>query len=129
LETVEVLLASEDANLRLRAAQLILRVAEPSHLSPSHLKDPRPALDFAALHRYTAPPSLARGTMFAPIVGSESAEVDTTRRNSTLLSEQSRNSRCKCGSGLKYKRCCGNGRTQEDVSETRTHSALAGGSF
>src|ERR1700722_9887448 len=33
LETVEELLTSEDANLRLRAAQMILRVAEPSHLS------------------------------------------------------------------------------------------------
>src|SRR5271169_3262589 len=33
LETVEELLASEDASLRLRAAQVVLRVAQPGHLS------------------------------------------------------------------------------------------------
>jgi transposase-like protein len=49
LETVEELLASDDANVRLRAAQAILRVAHPSHLS----KDTRSAMQFETLSDHT----------------------------------------------------------------------------
>src|SRR5438876_768259 len=42
LETVATLLESEDASLRLRAAQMILRIAEPSQLP----KEARSAMEF-----------------------------------------------------------------------------------
>jgi transposase-like protein len=87
IEVVSDLLSSEDANLRLRAAQAILRLANPGHLS----KETRSVIDFEALDAHTAPP----------------VKFDTIRQNSTLSPEQCRNSRCACGSGLKYKRCCG----------------------
>src|ERR1700719_571221 len=45
LETVAELLTAEDTHLRLRAAQVILRVAEPSHLSP----DSRTAIGFETI--------------------------------------------------------------------------------
>ena len=104
LETVQELLASEDANLRLRAAQLILRVAEPAHLS----KDTKTAMNLETLADHT----FARSTALPAIAEPEPAKSDTNRQKSTLPSEQSRNSRCSCGSGLKYKRCCGNGRPE-----------------
>jgi transposase-like protein len=84
LEAVATLLVSEDANLRLRAAQTVLKVAEPSRL-PS---------------------------------------VNKIRQNSTLNSQPSRNSHCACGSGLKYKHCCGNRRT-EATNEPLTSSQKA----
>jgi transposase-like protein len=99
IEVVSKLLTSEDANLRLRAAQAILRLANPGHLS----KETRSVIDFEALDAYAAPP-----------------QSDTIRQNSTLSQEQGRNSRCACGSGLKYKRCCGD---QSDPSRTAVPTA------
>lgn len=87
IEVVSALLSSEDANLRLRAAQAILRLANPGHLS----KETRSVIDFEALEALAEPPM----------------KPDTIRQNPTVSPEQSRNSRCACGSGLKYKRCCG----------------------
>ena len=129
LETVEELLGSQDSNVRLRAAQLILRVAEPAHLS----KDTRTAMNIETL----ADRTFARTMAFAPITEPEPAEFDTIRQNSTLPSDQSRNSRCACGSGLKYKRCCGNGRPimehQAEAAslsrEPQSRSAATGRSF
>jgi len=106
LETVAEMLASQDANLRLRAAQVILRVAAPSHPS----KATRSGMEFEALSDHT----LARTTLRPapepepePEPDPEPPASDTIRQNPTLPSEPSRNSRCACGSGLKYKRCCG----------------------
>jgi transposase-like protein len=99
LETVSELLTSEDVNLRLRAAQMILRVAHPGHLS----KDTRSAMQFETF----ADHSLARVATLPLANEPEPAGFDTIRQNPTLESQPSRNSRCACGSGLKYKRCCG----------------------
>jgi transposase-like protein len=101
IEVVSGLLSSEDANLRLRAAQAILRLANPCHLS----KETRSVIDWEALDAHSTPP-----------------QSDTIRQNPTHLPEQGRNSRCACGSGLKYKRCCGD---QSDRAAT-TATALSG---
>ena len=108
LETVEELLASEDAHLRLRAAQVILRVANPGHLS----RDTRSAMQFETLsdHTLSRTAELPAGMESETEPDAEPAQSDTIRQNPTLQSEPSRNSRCACGSGLKYKRCCGSGR-------------------
>jgi transposase-like protein len=106
LETVEELLTSEDANLRLRAAQAILRVAEPSHLS----KDTRSAMQFETLSGHSLARAAKLPAAMEPEPDPEPAQSDTIRQNPTLPSEPSRNSRCACGSGLQYKRCCGSGR-------------------
>jgi transposase-like protein len=87
IEVVSDLLASEDPNLRLRAAQAILRLANPGNLS----RQTRSVIDFEALDAYASP----------------QPEFNTIRPNPTHSSEPGRNSRCACGSGLKYKRCCG----------------------
>ncbi len=91
METVSELLSSEDPNLRLRAAQAILRLANPGNLS----QETKAVIDFEALDAHTDPPP----------------KFDTIRQNPTLLSvpapEPGRNSPCPCGSGNKYKRCCG----------------------
>ena len=87
IEVVSGLLSSEDVNLRLRAAQAILRLANPGHLS----KQTRSVIDFEALEALVEPP----------------IKLDTIRQNPIVATDQSRNSRCACGSGLKYKRCCG----------------------
>ena len=115
LETVEELLGSQDSNLRLRAAQLILRVAEPAHLS----RDTKTAMNVETLADHT----FARSMTFTPTAEAEPAEFDTIRQNSTLQSEPSRNSRCRCGSGLKFKRCCGNGRPTIENRSCATASA------
>jgi uncharacterized protein YecA (UPF0149 family) len=49
-------------------------------------------------------------------------ESDTIRQNPTLKSGPSRNSRCACGSGLKYKRCCAD---QSDLYGQRNTAAAA----
>ena len=92
LETVQELLVSDDANVRLRAAQVILRVARPSHLS----KDSRSAMEFETLSDHT----LAKSQALLPAVEPEPVACDTIRQNSTLPSQPSRNSRCACGLGL-----------------------------
>ena len=48
----------------------------------------------------------------------EPAQSDTIRQIPTLESQPSHNSRCACGSGLKYKRCCSSGPAAR--SEIRT---------
>jgi transposase-like protein len=53
IEVVSALLSSEDANLRLRAAQAILRLANPGRLSI----ETRSVIDFEALDAYSAPES------------------------------------------------------------------------
>jgi transposase-like protein len=121
LETVEELLTSEDANLRLRAAQVILRVANPGHLST----DTRSAMQFETLSDHTLartaePPAVPAFCVTAidPEPDTEPVQSDTIRQNPTLQSEPSRNSRCACGSGLKYKRCCGTGRPAAATADT-----------
>ena len=105
LETIEELLASEDANLRLRAAQVILRVAAPSHPT----KATGSGMEFEALSDHTLARAATLGPAMEPEPDPELPASDTIRQNPTLQSEPSRNSRCACGSGLKYKRCCGSG--------------------
>jgi transposase-like protein len=97
LETVAAMLQSEDANLRIRAAQTILRVAEPGRVP----KGLRAGMELETF----ADQSLARTAKLAPLP--DARESDTIRQNPTVKSEPARNSRCACGSGLKYKRCCG----------------------
>ncbi len=145
LETVATMLESEDANLRIRAAQTILRVADPGRV-PRGLRAPmeietmadetqaqRAALDLAPLPGSiesdtirqnstvkSDPARLSRGPrsiQFETMAAQTSEldltdfvdtfESDTIRQKPTLKSGPSRNSRCACGSGLKYKRCCG----------------------
>jgi transposase-like protein len=65
IEVVSDLFASEGANLRLRAAQAILRLANPGHLS----KETKSVIDLEASAAYT-PPS--------------QPESDTIRQNPTL---------------------------------------------
>ena len=109
LETVAALLESEDNSLRLRAAQMILRVAGPAELP----KDARSDLEFEMF----ANSVMAKESPSMPPPGApQPAEVDTIRQNSTLSSQPSRNSRCACGSGLKFKRCCGLGRLEQTQS-------------
>jgi transposase-like protein len=105
IEVVSELLTSEDGNLRLRAAQAILRLANPGHLS----KETRSVIDFQALDAHTAPP-----------------QFDKIRQNPTLSPEQSRNSRCSCGSGLKYKRCCGDQSDRGRPAAATAPSAFTG---
>jgi transposase-like protein len=121
LETVATLLTSEDANLRLRAAQTILRVAEPGHLS----SDTRTAMNLETLEDHSMAnrcvqtilpqaPTAPKGQQGSNDLAAspfalepEPTRFDTIRQNPTVEWQPSRNSRCACGSGLKYKRCCG----------------------
>jgi transposase-like protein len=108
LETVATMLESDDAAVRLRAAQAILRIAEPARLP----KSIRSAVEFETLSDQTLLQK-ARLDMKKmdlkemPGPTPEAAKFDTIQHNPTVKSEPSRNSRCSCGSGLKYKRCCG----------------------
>ena len=121
LETVEELLASEDANLRLRAAQVVLRVAAPNHPS----KATRSGMEFEALSDHTLARVAKLPFAIEPELEPEPPPSDTIRQNPTLQSEPSRNSRCACGSGLNYKRCCGSGRASIAVgSENCTPAPL-----
>jgi transposase-like protein len=99
LETVGTMLESDDANLRIRAAQTILRVADPGRLP----KGLRTSMEIETMSDGTL--AQRAGLDLGPM--STAVECDTIRQNPTLKSEPSRNSRCACGSGLKYKRCCG----------------------
>ena len=153
LETVATMLESVDANLRIRAAQTILRVTDPGRL-PKGLRTPmeidtmadqtlaqRAELDLAPVAHTVESDTIRQN----PTVKSEPARLSRDLRSSiefdtiadqslaqtadvdlgtmadaprnraqfdrtcpTHKSGPSRNSRCACGSGLKYKRCCGN---------------------
>jgi transposase-like protein len=105
LETVAAMLESEDAAIRLRAAQAILRIAEPARLP----KGMRSEVEFETFADQTLiqKARLDVQQVSAPAPEPSPAEFDTIRQNPTLKSEPARNSRCACGSGLKYKRCCG----------------------
>ncbi len=132
LETVATALTSEDVNVRLRAAQIILRVAAPGHRAPASLHAPAPtsptpsprAFGLATEDRnHMDIESLvdeSRGIAASPLPKS-----DTIRQNPTL--SPSRNSRCACGSGLKYKRCCGDIKMLK-VSASGSMSRFASGS-
>ena len=98
LETVATMLEADDATLRLRAAQTILRVADPARLP----KGLRSSMEIETM----ADQTLAQRAELDLAPMREAIESDTIRQNSTVKSEPSRNSRCACGSGLKYKRCC-----------------------
>ncbi len=99
LEMVATMLQSEDATLRLRAAQAILRIAQPGRV-PKGLRTNMEMETFADQ-------TVAQTAKLDPPLVEEEPESDTIRQNPTLKSEPARNSRCACGSGLKYKRCCG----------------------
>jgi transposase-like protein len=106
IEVVSDLLSSEDANVRLRAAQAILRLANPGNLS----RETKSVIDFEALDAYASP----------------QPEFDTIRQNPTLSQEQGRNSRCACGSGLKYKRCCGDQSDRSRAAVATAPNAFSG---
>jgi transposase-like protein len=125
LETVEELLSSEDANLRLRAAQVILRIAEPGHIS----RDTRSAMQFETLSDHTLARVAEPPAVMEPEPDTEPAQSDIIRQNPTLQSEPSRNSRCACGSGLKYKRCCGSGRAAAATARTEHRPTGSGASI
>ncbi len=103
LETVAALLKSDDAAVRLRAAQAILRIAEPGRLP----KGMRSEVEFETFADQSTigNASLQLKEASSPTPGG--VEFDTIRQNPALKGEPPRNSRCSCGSGLKYKRCCG----------------------
>jgi transposase-like protein len=107
LETVAAMLESDDATIRLRAAQAILRIAEPARLP----KGMRSEVEFETF----ADQSSIQEAM--PVPPPEPAKSDTIRQNPTLKSEPPRNSRCSCGSGLKYKRCCGSVLAPSPISD------------
>lgn len=99
LETIAAMLESDDAHIRLRAAQAVLRIAEPARLP----KGMRREVEIETF----ADQSTIQNARLAVKQSSEPVESDTIRQNPTSKFEQARNSRCSCGSGLKYKRCCG----------------------
>jgi transposase-like protein len=105
LETVAAMLESEDANLRIRAAQAILRIAEPGRVP----KGMRSEVEFETFADQTLTGKVSLDLEQISELTQEPSpeEFDTIRQNPTLKSEPARNSRCACGSGLKYKRCCG----------------------
>ena len=126
LDVVTELLTAPDAPLRLRAAQAILRIAEPSRLS----QDARTAIKLESIADHKSaratplPPDTIRqnptlesepdGDRLAPLrphIPCTEPRPSGSRQEMSLNSQPpSRNSRCTCGSGLKYKRCCGNSR-------------------
>lgn len=57
-------------------------------------------LGLKALHEYGV-------TVAVPVVGSEDGGTTSAANSPFQKHKQSRNSRCRCGSGLKAKRCCG----------------------
>jgi transposase-like protein len=99
LETVAAMPQSEDANLRLRASQTILRVGGPGRVP----KGLQPAMELETFTDQMA----VRCAKLDPPPMEKAAESDTIRQNPTVKFEPARNSRCACGSRLKYKRCCG----------------------
>jgi transposase-like protein len=103
LETVAAMLESDDATLRLRAAQAILRISEPARLP----KGMRSGVEFETFADQTLIQKARVDLKEMPDLTPEPAESDTFQHNPTVKSEPPRNSRCSCGSGLKYKRCCG----------------------
>ena len=135
LDVVTELLTAPDAPLRLRAAQVILRAAEPSHLS----QDARTAIELASIadHRSARATSVpeppasdtirqnptleSEGALPSPIPNTEPLAVGSRQATPSNPQSPSRNARCACGSGLKYKRCCGSGRPVAPVPiENRT---------
>jgi transposase-like protein len=103
LETVATLLESDDAAVRLRAAQAILRIAEPPRLP----RGMRSEVELETFADQTLIQKARLDLKEMPDPALQPAESDTIQHNSTVKSEPGRNSRCSCGSGLKYKRCCG----------------------
>jgi transposase-like protein len=106
LEAVAEALASDDLSIRLRGAQIMLRTTGRSIFKlPQREQD---GLEMEALADSTPRvkqlyPDLTPDSFN---IDDSAPEPDTIRQNSTLFS-QPRNARCSCGSGLKYKRCCG----------------------
>ncbi len=124
LETIAKALTSEHVNVRLRAAQIILRVAAPGR-APASLHAAASPTPSQRAFRLTTEDRNHRDVESlvdeARGIAAELPQSDTTRQNPTL--SPSRNSRCACGSGLKYKRCCG-GVTIRNVSAATAHSCL-----
>jgi transposase-like protein len=87
LEVLGELLRSEDSNVKLRAAQAILRAAPPFRPAPE-AESGRPPAEF---------PNEPK---------SDTMRHFSTQKTSTR--KTGRNELCPCNSGLKYKKCCGN---------------------
>ena len=113
LETVAAMLESEDQNLRLRAALALLRVAQSARV-PKGLRVP---MEFEIF----ADQTLAQSAKLDPPPIEEIPESDTIRQNPTVRFKPCRNSRCFCGSGLKYKRCCGSVQTHRPMQTSQAY--------
>jgi transposase-like protein len=105
LEAVAEALASDDLSIRLRGAQIMLRTTGRSIFKlPQREQD---GVEMEAMADSNPRVQQLYPDILPDLLKDDSApEPDTIRQNSTL-SSQPRNAPCSCGSGLKYKRCCG----------------------
>jgi transposase-like protein len=104
LDTIRQLLENPDtpASVRLRAAQLVLNrphFPKQEWALPEPISSPQQQLHNAEMAALEAD--------YNHLCLREEIEKSEVRAGATPIEAIARNARCPCGSGLKYKRCCG----------------------